>query len=136
PPSCPLHCAVPMRIINPRLYALQRGKPHGMRVSGRLARADLGAQLLERPPGEARDMNLRDPDLTSDAGLAPAAEEREMQEAPLSLVQCTEAFDQKRSVLPGLIAAVGGTFDGARLAVSVRLLGQRNEFVRAGGEQG
>src|SRR5215204_3846376 len=66
--------------------------------------ADLDAELRERAPREAGDVNLRDPDLTGDLGLGKLVEEREPEQAPLALVQHMETPCERDAVFAELVA--------------------------------
>src|ERR687887_13510 len=56
-----------------------------------LREVDLGADLLERPADQARDVHLRDADLLCDLRLRQAFEEPQVQDAPLPFVERAEA---------------------------------------------
>src|SRR5215211_1183692 len=68
-----------------------------------LVGGDLGANLLERPPDQARDVHLRDPDLLGDLRLSQALEEAQVQDHPLAVVEHLEARLEHDAVLGDLV---------------------------------
>src|SRR6266516_1546259 len=68
---------------------------------------DLVADLLQCAPDQARDVHLRNPDLLCDLGLCQAAEEPEVEDRLLAVVEGTQAGldcgPALRDLVPGLL---------------------------------
>src|SRR5688572_13579674 len=70
---------------------------------GLLLLDDLGADLVEGAPDQARDVHLRDPDLLRDLRLREPVEEAQVQDAALALVQRAHAGLEHGPVLRDLV---------------------------------
>src|SRR5581483_12146773 len=69
---------------------------------------DLVADLLQRPPDQARDVHLGDADLLGDLGLRQALEEPQVEDLPLARVERAEARLEHRAVLRHLVLVLLG----------------------------
>jgi hypothetical protein len=77
------------------------------------------AQLLEAAADHARDVHLREPDELADLALSQVLLEAQAQDLPLAGRQACQQRCERRPLLCGLKAAVGGS----EAAVEDRLLG-------------
>src|SRR5215217_1811193 len=98
---------------------------------------DLGPDLLERAPDQARDVHLRDPDLLRDLRLRQALEEAQVEDPPLALVERAEPRREHGAVLRDLVLVleVAERLERVELlaVLLARPLGERERRVRAAG---
>src|SRR5207248_9534106 len=96
---------------------------------------DLLADLLERPADQPRDVHLGDPDLLCDLGLREPAEEAQVEDLPLAVVEDAEARRQHRPVLRDLVLVLFGPDRLERIELAVLVLAasgrERERAVRA-----
>ena len=94
-----------------------------------LVRRDLVADLLQRPPDQARDVHLRDPDLLCDLALRQPVEEAQVEDPALALVEHAEAGREHGAILRDRVLVLLGAerLERIELAVLVGAAGRERE---------